>query len=159
MRKVKHIKQLEDKKKELDKQIKKEKERLKKPKTKGDKLYWFRFDQNNSGGSFHVDKKICYRLYLQASDYGSARTKALELGVYFDGVSNGIDCSCCGDRWSDYEEKIGKFPMEYKGTISFKDIEEYAQFMANEYGGWTTPDIRLYYADGKVKEIFKGGEK
>ena len=39
------------------------------------------------------------------------------------------------------------------GKISFKNIEEYAQYLANEYG-WTTPDARVFYKNGKVKEIF-----
>lgn len=42
---------------------------------------------------------------------------------------------------------------EYVGRIKFRNIEEYAQFMADEYGE-TIPDIRIYYHDGNVKEIF-----
>ena len=32
-------------------------------------------------------------------------------------------------------------------------IEEYAQFIADNYG-WTKPDARIYYANGKVLEIY-----
>ena len=24
---------------------------------------------------------------------------AEDIGLYFDGVEQGMDCSCCGDRW------------------------------------------------------------
>ena len=43
----------------------------------------------------------------------------------------------------------------YRGKIKFRNIEEYAQFHANEYGGWTSPDVRIFYADGTVKEFCK----
>lgn len=45
----------------------------------------------------------------------------------------------------------------YCTTLSHKvshTIESYAQWLADEYG-WTTPDVRLFYLDGTVKEIFK----
>ena len=28
-----------------------------------------------------------------------ADTRAEKFGIYFDGVKNGQDCDCCGDRW------------------------------------------------------------
>lgn len=41
----------------------------------------------------------------------------------------------------------------YAGRIRFKDIEEYAHYLSDEYG-WTSPDARIYYKNGVVKEIF-----
>jgi hypothetical protein len=49
---------------------------------------------------------------------------------------------------------IEKFPRRFEGRIIFKDILEYLQFSANEYG-WTTPDIRVYFLNGEKLEIFK----
>ena len=43
---------------------------------------------------------------------------------------------------------------KYVGIIYFENIEQYCQFLANEYG-WTTPDIRIYYADGRKIDIFQ----
>lgn len=43
-------------------------------------------------------------------------------------------------------------------SIKITDLESYAQFMADEYG-WTSPDIRIYYKDGTVKEIFSAKVK
>lgn len=40
------------------------------------------------------------------------------------------------------------------GGILVKNVEEYAQILANEYG-WTTPDARIFYKDGRVIEINK----
>ena len=160
-------------------------------------LKWFMFDQNNSGGSFDVDDKVCHRLFIEAESFSDAVEKAEELGCYWDGVDKGIDCSCCGDRWSklndspiDIEkyktegykavvydgiyakaetrwgEKYGKYEVveeptwqktyscrKYVGKIRFRNVEEYAQYVADEYG-WTTPDARIYYNNGNIKEIF-----
>lgn len=158
---------------------------------------FYEFDQNNSGGSFIVDDNVCHRLFIEATNEEEAIAKAEDLGCYWNGVANGIDCSCCGDRWTPYADEInllefatsgykvsaygkdrdsaiiewnkryGKFKiisapsLENKiflsgvyvtGSICFADIEEYAQFLADEYG-WTTPDARIYYANGKVAEI------
>ena len=116
-------------------------------------MKYFEFSQNNSGGSFDVDDKLCHRLIIQAETEEQAVTKAEEMGVYFDGCQNGIDCNCCGDRWySPSEVQIDKMAKVYKKPM--ESIEDYAQFIANEYG-WTTPDVRIFYADGKVTEIFK----
>lgn len=150
---------------------------------------FFELDQNNSRGYFDVDDKVCHRLFIEADSHEDAMRKAEELGCYWNGVANGIDCPCCGDRWYsavevDFEkskryrvdgygsktswlERYGKYKIVdeptfqggrlshfWTGTISFSDIEEYAQYLANEYG-WTVPDVRIYYKDGTVKEIFK----
>lgn len=154
-------------------------------------MKFYEFSQNNSGGHFMVDDRVCHRLFIEAKTFSEAVDKAEELGCYWNGVDKGIDCECCGDRWLLYEDivDIEEYKTEgYKvsslskknweksyrkyriiqepklekgyvstrivGVIGFDNIEEYAQFLANEYG-WTTPDIRIYYQDGTVKEIFK----
>jgi hypothetical protein len=175
----KHIDLLKKKKKELDKQIKKEESRKS---TKKGTLKFYEYTQNNSGGRFEVDKKICHRVIIQAHNEEEARQKALELGIYFDGCSNGYDCSCCGDRWSDYPSKIeipyryGTLTLKearrtgyeykkttwkgYKGSnpnpkeydLIFNSIIEYAQYHADSFS-WTNPDVRIFYYNGKVVEI------
>jgi hypothetical protein len=40
------------------------------------------------------------------------------------------------------------------GRVKLDNIEQYAQILANLYG-WTTPDARIFYLDGNVKEIHK----
>lgn len=158
---------------------------------------FYQFCQNNSFGYFEVDEKVCHRIFIESDSVEEAVNKAKELGVYFDGVSLGKDCPCCGDRWNEpsivnlekYKErgygvcifdhhdnpeelwvkKYGKYNIlktpqwkdgyycrQYEGRIYFNNIEERAQFLANEFG-WTNPDSRIYYKDGSVKEIY-GGE-
>ena len=78
-------------------------------------------------------------------------------------------------HYKDYEERwfkmYGKFPRleeptlikqswgtEFKGSIYFESVEQYAQFMANAYGfsGQNDPDIKIHYLDGTRKDIFTG---
>lgn len=69
----------------------------------------FLFDQNNSGGSFvkpvwtgpddagGIDGND---VYVFAKNKEEARHLVVAWSnVYFDGVSSGMDCNCCGDRW------------------------------------------------------------
>lgn len=110
--------------------------------------YWYEFKQNNSGGNFVVDDKVCHRIYIEAEDFREAVIIAESLGCYWNGVKKGIDCPCCGDRWSKWDNQ----PIDFDDNNS-KSIEEYAQKMSNEYG-WTYPDARIYYKNGDSKEIF-----
>ena len=63
-------------------------------------LKWYCFKQNNTGGFFIIDDKVCHNIYIEAVSFREAVEKAEELGCYWDGVSSGRDCPCCGDRWS-----------------------------------------------------------
>jgi hypothetical protein len=58
---------------------------------------WFEYWQNNSGGFYRDPART---LVIQAPDEETADRIAIDHGVYFNGVADGIDCDCCGDRWS-----------------------------------------------------------
>lgn len=62
---------------------------------------WYLFYQNNSGGAFEIDDEagIGPRVWIEADSPAHANERAMEIGVYFDGVYKGVDCPCCGDRW------------------------------------------------------------
>lgn len=164
------------------------------------KTKFFEISQNNSGGSFDVDSKVCHRLFIEAESEKEANLIAEDLGCYWNGVDEGYDCPCCGDRWyrssevdldsinekyNGYEYSLwvnnkspeevmsginSRFPnarwsveptVETKygskrviGKMYVDNIEQYAQLMADQYG-WTTPECRIFYKDGTVKEIFQ----
>jgi len=63
--------------------------------------HFFEFRQNNSGGSFYINdgRGIGPRVWIEAEDANHANEIAERLGIYFDGVNDGMDCGCCGDRW------------------------------------------------------------
>lgn len=67
-------------------------------------MKFYEFKQNNSGGSFIANDKVCNRLFIEAKDVNEANRKAEELGCYWNGVSIGLDCPCCGDRWDETYE-------------------------------------------------------
>lgn len=114
---------------------------------------FYEFNQNNSGGSFDVTDTLCHRLLIQADNEKDAILVAESLGCYWNGCDSGTDCDCCGDRWSkDFIDEIPESDIKYDDIV-FQNVEQYAQHFANEYG-WTTPDCRIFYKNGKVKEIF-----
>lgn len=146
-------------------------------------MKFFEFNQNNSGGSFVVDDKVCHILLIEADSNDDASDIAEGLGVYYDGCESGIDCDCCGDRWNfpwDSEgvqfpflygtftsEEANKIVETYNGKVKladkawrnrdtdviFETPESYAQYRADEFGQ-TLPDVRIFYKNGEVKEIF-----
>lgn len=75
---------------------------------------WFEFKQNNSGGSFDHDprKGIGFAVYVEADDAEHANYRARRIGLYFNGCESGIDCSCCGDRWSEAWRNEGSNTIE-----------------------------------------------
>lgn len=81
---------------------------------------FFTFDQNNSGGSFRRDEKSGIGRYviIEAYDATHANARAEDLGIYFDGCSDGFDCSCCGDRWHRaYDSDGEEFPEVYGNDV------------------------------------------
>jgi hypothetical protein len=65
-------------------------------------LLWFTFRQNNSGGHFDVDQFVAEYVIIQARDSFEACDIAEKIGIYFNGVEDGRDCDCCGDRWNNF---------------------------------------------------------
>ena len=54
------------------------------------------FVQNNSGGVWDGPCFVC----VECDSPEEANIISLNHGVYFNGVRDGKDCECCGDRWS-----------------------------------------------------------
>lgn len=116
-------------------------------------LKWYRFRQNNSGGHFILNDKVCAEIYIEAESPAVANRKAEDIGIYFDGVNKGIDCECCGDRWSccdSYDKPVDKIedievrlPFNFKGT-PLSEMEE-VYYLSNK------ALYRLYFDDGTVK--------
>jgi hypothetical protein len=102
---------------------------------------FFTFNQNNSGGSFDEDKAsgIGYRVCIEAVDAAHALARAEGIGLYFNGCADGIDCECCGDRWSNYidDDDVAETPTQYGGPIT---------------GGWGISSF-IHYLDGRVEEV------
>jgi hypothetical protein len=65
---------------------------------------WYLFRQNNSGGYVVQDKNVDWEVYIEAPTPRVANARAEDVGIYFNGVKQGRDCSCCGDRWNEVDE-------------------------------------------------------
>jgi hypothetical protein len=89
------------------------------PKMEVAKLQWFTFHQNNSGGRWVVDNDVDAYVIVQAHNADEANQLAQRIGIYFNGVEDGTDCECCGDRWSSiYRTEDGTdVPMVYSDLV------------------------------------------
>ena len=68
---------------------------------------WFEYDQSNPGGSYLSD--MPRTVLVEGKDADDADSRAEEVGVYFEGIDSGRDCSCCNDRWSRaYDDNEGR---------------------------------------------------
>lgn len=111
---------------------------------------FFTFNQNNSGGQFDLDGKVCHYVIVEADDYRFANIIAEDIGIYFDGCNNDMDCPCCGDRWSSqWDNSDGTIiPMIYNRTPE--------EFIKDEKYWFEKPGevfCRIYYKDGKMEEF------
>lgn len=108
---------------------------------------FYAFHQNNSGGRFDVNEKVAHEVFIEADSAREADVLAQGLaGVYFDGVAEGADCACCGDRWDRASEylterwenltpaKRRKGVFNYETRIYFKDGQVVG--FKNEKEGW-----------------------
>ena len=57
---------------------------------------YYHYRQNNSGGSFIVNSDVTVNVIIEADSADDANEKAKDIGIYFNGVDEGIDCPCCG---------------------------------------------------------------
>lgn len=112
------------------------------------KTNWYLFSQNNSGGSFIVDDDVSEYVFIQANTGKEAEIKALEIGIYFNGVEDGSDCECCGDRW--YGGSECNFPMSW-GTEKLRTINDYIKTLSSSRYNSSSKSFRVYYADGKIE--------
>lgn len=84
-------------------------------------MAFYTFSQNNSGGSFDIDHAsgIGEAVIVEANTADEANTKAEAIGLYFDGVDEGMDCGCCGDRWHRADESDGSaVPTRYNNRFT-----------------------------------------
>lgn len=106
---------------------------------------FFTFHQNNSGGAFEYDKEkgITHYVIIEASALGEAIDRAEGIGLYFNGIEKGIDCECCGDRWSEpWDEGTEKpevwgEPASVAGKSTVFDEGE--------------KEIAVHYLDGRIE--------
>lgn len=96
---------------------------------------FYLFVQNNSGGIFHIDAEsgIGVNVAFEANSEEEAFERAQNV-IYFNGVLEGRDCPCCGDRWSVYADDSAEtleelYKCKYKNTWSDEDYTMYVHML------------------------------
>lgn len=119
-------------------------------------MNFYEFSQNNSGGEMIFNKKLTHRVFIEARNAEKAKEEAIKLGVYFQGVDDGEDCPCCGDRWSEPNELI--FPYRY-GTLEKNEAEKIADKYKADLGKTTWKFLGTHDSDPtKYDVIFRDVE-
>lgn len=102
---------------------------------------FYLFVQNNSGGFYHhnVDEGIGINVAFEANSEDDAIDRAKYV-IYFDGVEEGYDCPCCGDRWSAY---------------TWAEAETIEELNKRKYNGLSDDDSTMYVhmLDGTVVSV------
>lgn len=112
------------------------------------KTKFFTFNQNNSGGNFHYKEQsgITHYVVVEAMDFDDATTRAETIGLYFDGVFDGRDCFCCGDRWyRPWRDEGTDEPMVYDQSVAEFKRDGFSFFKDNE------KEIAVHYLDGRIE--------
>lgn len=124
---------------------------------------WYKFDQNNSGGSFRMNEDVAHYVFIQAYSAKEANHLAENIGIYFDGCREGRDCDCCGDRWGPAHERETDFILyswaSGKGYESkvYNKAFDYFSALADEdmFAEEGKPSVIAYYSDGSKNIFYK----
>lgn len=104
---------------------------------------FYTFHQNNSGGSWSSDPRVAKNVIVEADSAQQANQRAQQVGIYFNGCDMGVDCDCCGDRWSEQWSSDSGDPVP----------SIYSQPVAEHKKGWFDDQnfCKVYYANGLVE--------
>lgn len=113
---------------------------------------FYNYDQNNSGGQWDFDNRLTHVVIIEADDAEAADNRAESFGIYFNGVSNCRDCSCCGDRWYHAFGEGDEEPMCYGIPVSEvpEGITGWKPFRWRKDG----PEIFVYRAHSTIPEPY-----
>jgi hypothetical protein len=102
---------------------------------------FYTFIQNNSGGHFTRNANVDHYVIIEADNRLTAMELALNIGIYFNGVDEDIDCQCCGDRW--YDGVDGKdVPCLYSSPLTLTNISNTKNPREHT--------VVIHYLDGQV---------
>lgn len=113
------------------------------------KTKFWTFSQINSGGSFDYQPNdgITHYVIIEATSAIHAMQRAMDIGLYFNGCESGMDCSCCGDRWSEPYGDGKEIPSVY-GDPAETYVNKYGFGM---YSLFKKGEICIHYLDGRKK--------
>lgn len=116
---------------------------------------FYEFNQNNSGGFFdcYHEDGVSVLTIFEADSAEEANNLARAHGIYFDGVENDQDCSCCGDRW---------YPVDDSDGTSVPAC--YGQPLAEAMNVWTwlpedEPNAYVHLSNGTIVPLHVRDER
>lgn len=118
---------------------------------------FYEFNQNNSGGGFDFDEKagITHYVIVEADSADDANDRAERIGLYFEGCESGMDCPCCGDRWSRVWTWGDREPGTEVPTLYDRPLIEIGTDPEGldkwSLGGWmgSNPEVFVHLKDGR----------
>ncbi len=107
---------------------------------------FYEFCQNNSGGGFDFDEDsgITHHVIIEAASAEEANLRAERIGLYWNGCEDGLDCSCCGDRWYPQftDDKGSEVPEVYGQPMNALDLRKWMP---------DGKEVAVHYADGRIE--------
>ena len=96
----------------------------------------YSFHQNNSGGYYTAPAKNI--IVVDAKSEDQALETAKKAGLYLNGVSMGMDCDCCGDRWHNmaYEFDTIEEAKDQADQMDFGGGTSIPQYMITDDLDW-----------------------
>lgn len=110
---------------------------------------FYTYVQNNSRGSLHTRTgAISVYVIVEADSFEEADARARDIGLYFDGVESGEDCSCCGNRWHSVEwGEANETPMVYGRPVDEPMPEDTIKWVEGAQG-------YIHFKDGTVRSFW-----
>jgi hypothetical protein len=84
---------------------------------------FYTFNQNNSGGRFDRTNTVDEYVIIEADNVAQVEWIAEDIGIYFNGVTDGRDCPCCGSRWF-YADTPTEVPSLYSTPLVLNDVSD-----------------------------------
>jgi hypothetical protein len=110
-------------------------------------MKWFKFRQNNSFGHFVGTPLV----FIQAYNAEHANDIARHKGIYFNGVADGIDCDCCGDRWfrvCDDDAQDQPSSYGYDGSVTvYSDGDNYTDYSGKVWKVRVLGGMNIYLSE------------
>lgn len=111
------------------------------------------FVQNFDGRHKIINDDISIFTVIEGENLEDIINLAQNLGIYFDGVKNFQDCSCCGDRWERPKQEELTNLAEIEGQLL---SEFYDPTFDSGYSD--KHDIVVHYMDGHRRKMrFQNG--
>lgn len=104
---------------------------------------FYTYRQNNSGGSF-TGPALYVIVEAKNQNYADFIAEN-ELGVYFNGIEQGLDCDCCGDRWDSSWDGGKEVPSIYSSSLA-KYKKEAKSYNSRMYEN--IPFVIVLYTNG-----------